>query len=156
MTLFQTKKCHFPHPSSVLASKVHHSFQTLEEVTKRNIHAYKDRDCIIRTPTKEFLKIIISNSHITGLFLNWNQLRNMFIHHRRSLENYTWFQTIMGKVYNRFQTKTAQDPYPLGRPIPIWTRDRRIASPTRRPLGHAASLNGLDGVISYRRELTCF
>ena len=34
----------------------------------------------------------------------------MFIHHRGSLENYTRFQTKMGKVFNRFQTKTAQKP----------------------------------------------
>ena len=26
LILFQTKKCHFPHPSSVLASKIHYSF----------------------------------------------------------------------------------------------------------------------------------
>ena len=37
------------------------------------------------------------------------------IHSRSSLENHTRFQTKMGKVYNRFQTKTAQKPYPFGR-----------------------------------------
>ena len=31
-----------------------------------------------------------------------------------SLENHTRFQTKMGKVYTRVQTKTAQNPYPLG------------------------------------------
>ena len=36
-----------------------------------------------------------------------------------SLENHTRFQTRMGKVYTRFQTKTAQEPYPLGRHIHI-------------------------------------
>ena len=50
---------------------------------------------------------------------NWNQLTNMFRHYRRSLENNTWFQTKMGKVYTRFQTKTTQNPYPLGRHLPI-------------------------------------
>ena len=41
---------------------------------------------------------------------------------RRSLENHTRFQTKMGKVYTRFQTKTAQKPYPMARHIPacIW------------------------------------
>ena len=39
---------------------------------------------------------------------------------RSSLENYTRFQTKMGKVYTRFQTKKAQTPVPLGRHIPIW------------------------------------
>ena len=50
---------------------------------------------------------------------NWNQLTNMCMHHRGSLENYTRFQTKMGKVYTRFQTKTTQNPSPLGRHIPI-------------------------------------
>ena len=44
----------------------------------------------------------------------------MFRHSRSSLENPTRFQTKMGKVYIRFQTKTAQKPYPMGRHIPIW------------------------------------
>ena len=78
--LFQTKKCHFPHPCSVLASKIHYSFQTLEEVTKRNIHLYKDRNYIIRTPTKGFLKIIISNSHIIGLFLIQLEPTDKYVH----------------------------------------------------------------------------
>ena len=60
------------------------------------------------------------NSHIVSYFLfNWKQLTNMFIHSRSSLENCTRFQTKMGKVYTRFQTKTTQNPYPLGRHIPI-------------------------------------
>ena len=36
-----------------------------------------------------------------------------------SLENHTLFQSIMSKIYTRFQTKTAQKPYPLGLHIPI-------------------------------------
>ena len=43
-----------------------------------------------------------------------------FPHSCSSLENYTRFQTEMGKVYTRFQTKTAQKPNPKGRHIPIW------------------------------------
>ena len=31
-----------------------------------------------------------------------------------SLENHTPIQTKIGKIYTRFQTKTAQQPYPLG------------------------------------------
>ena len=42
------------------------------------------------------------------------------MHSRSSLVNHTRFQTKEGKVYTRFQTKTAQKPYPLGRHIPIW------------------------------------
>ena len=30
------------------------------------------------------------------------------------------FPTKVGKVYTRFQTKTVQKPYPMGRHIPIW------------------------------------
>ena len=57
------------------------------------------------------------------LFLSYSfgiETVNTFIHSRSSLENHTRFQTKMGKVYTRFQTKTAQKPYPLGRHIPIW------------------------------------
>ena len=43
-----------------------------------------------------------------------------FIHSRISLQNHTRFQTKMGKVYTRFQTKKAEKPYPLGRHISIW------------------------------------
>ena len=36
---------------------------------------------------------------------------NTFVHSRSSLKNHTRFQTKMGEVYTRFQTKTAQKPY---------------------------------------------
>ena len=36
-----------------------------------------------------------------------------------SLENHTQFQTKMGKAYTRFQAKTAQKLYPMGRHMPI-------------------------------------
>ena len=39
---------------------------------------------------------------------------------RSSLENHTRFQTKMGEVYTCFQTKKAQNPYPLERHILIW------------------------------------
>ena len=35
------------------------------------------------------------------------------------LENHTRIQTKISKVYTRFQTKTAQKPYPLERHIPL-------------------------------------
>ena len=38
----------------------------------------------------------------------------------RSPDNQTQFQTKMFKIYTRFQTKTTQKPYPLGRHIPIY------------------------------------
>ena len=57
------------------------------------------------------------------LFLSYSfgiETINTFIHSRSSLENHTRFQTKMGKVYTRFQTKTAQTPYLTGRHISIW------------------------------------
>ena len=36
---------------------------------------------------------------------------NTFVHSRSSVKNHTRFQTKMGEVYTRFQTKTAQKPY---------------------------------------------
>ena len=57
------------------------------------------------------------------LFLSYSfgiETGKMFIHSRSSLENPTRFQTKMGKVYTRFQTKTAQKPYPMGLHISIW------------------------------------
>ena len=44
----------------------------------------------------------------------------MFIHSLNSLKNHTQFQTEMGKVYTRFQSKKAQTPYPLGQRVPVW------------------------------------
>ena len=46
------------------------------------------------------------------------QLRSC-IRSRSFLENQTQFQTKMGKVYTRFQTKKAQKPYSLWQHIPI-------------------------------------
>ena len=49
--------------------------------------------------------------HTTSLFPIHLDPIDICLHHRSSLENYTRFQTKIGKVYNRFQTKTAQKPY---------------------------------------------
>ena len=46
-------------------------------------------------------------------------ITSSIIHSLSSLKNHTWFQTKMAKVYTRFQTKTAQKRYPMGRHIPI-------------------------------------
>ena len=66
-------------------------------------------------------EILQMNSHI---FVSYSysfgiETIKTFIHSRSSLKNHTRFQTKMGKVYTRFQTKTAQKPYPMGRHIPI-------------------------------------
>ena len=71
------------------------------------------------------LQMVIFSSNETFwilLFLYYSfgvEKTNTFIHSRGSLENHTQFKTIMVKIYTRFQTKTAQNPYPLGRHIPI-------------------------------------
>ena len=67
-----------------------------------------------------------SNPFRIGIFLSlsysfWIETVNTFIHSRSSLENHTRFETKMGKAPDtRFQTKTAQKPYLMGRHIPIW------------------------------------
>ena len=71
---------------------------------------------------KRFLKIHFEFAYFS-FFLSLSvkiETINTFVHSRSSLENHTRFQTKMSKVYTRFQTKTAQNPYPLGRHIPIW------------------------------------
>ena len=60
----------------------------------------------IRAQTKEFFKCI-SSSHISiSLYSFGIETITTFIHSRGSLENHT-----------RFQTKTAQKPYPMGQHI---------------------------------------
>ena len=99
LTLFQTQKCHFPQPFSDQTSKT--AFSDLEEVTKRNMHVYKDRNYIIiteiRAPTKRFLNnsFRIHTLWVYFLFI-WNQSTNMSVHHRSSLENY--IQTKMAYI----------------------------------------------------------
>ena len=61
------------------------------------------------------IRIFFFLSHSSGI-----ETVNTFIHSRSYLENHSRFQTKMGKVYTRFQTKTAQKPYPIGRHIPVW------------------------------------
>ena len=66
---------------------------------------------------KDFLKSI-SNSYLTlSFFLSFLfgiETINTFMDSRSSLKNHTQFQTKMGKVDTRSQTKTAQKLYPLG------------------------------------------
>ena len=64
---------------------------------------------------KTFLKLRVEFAYFS-FFL----IYNTFIHFLSLLENHTRFQTGVGKVYTRFQTETAQKPYPLGRQLPYW------------------------------------
>ena len=73
LTLFQTKKCHFPHP-----------FSDLEVVTKCNICVYFDGNYVtiaeFSMPAKRFL----------SFFFIYNiKTTNTFIHFRSSLVNHT-------------------------------------------------------------------
>ena len=51
-----------------------------------------------------------------------------FIHSVVTIENHTRFQTKMGKVYIRFQTKTAQEPYPMALYKVVPPRAKKLAS----------------------------
>ena len=105
-------KCHFPHP-----------FSDLEVVTKRNITCLHKTEIMwslerLKQQQKYFLKSI-SNSHITlSLFLHleWKRRTHILIHNRSSFVNHTPFQT---GPDTRFQNKTGQKPYPLGRHKPL-------------------------------------
>ena len=47
----------------------------------------------------------------------------MFIHSLSSLKNHTQFQTEMGKVYTRFQTKKAEKPFGTARTCMGYVRE---------------------------------
>ena len=112
LTLFQTKKRHFSHPFSDLASrKLCHHY--LDWNTNEN-------DLLIRT----FLFL----SYPFGI-----KRINTFMLSRSSLENHIRFHTKMGKVSTHFQTKTAQKPYPLGRHIPYMAYTREKPPPPPPP-----------------------
>ena len=110
LTLFQNKKYNFPHPFSDQTSKIHTRFQTwrlgrnyviITWIRARNLKLFK------------FISVRIF------LFLSYSyriETINTFMHSRSSLENQTWFQSKRSKLCTRFQTKTAQKRYPMGRP----------------------------------------
>ena len=104
LTLFQTKKCYFPHPFSVQTSK--------------NPHPFSDLACRKKLCQEGKRKNSTNPLRIrTFLFLSYSfgiETINTFIHSRRSLENHTRFQTNMSKSYTRFQTKKAQKSYADG------------------------------------------
>ena len=89
LTRFQTKKCYYPHPFSDLSllrlGRKHKNYSNLFGI-----------------------RIFLFLSYSFGI-----ETIKMFIHSRSSPENHTRFQTKMGKVYIRFQTKTSQKPYPM-------------------------------------------
>ena len=114
LTLFQTQKCNFSPLFSDRTSKIHTRFQTLP--LGRNYVFITQ----IRAQTKKFfnpfrIRIFLFLSYSFGI-----ETISMFIRSRSSLKTNTRFETKMGKAPDtRFQTKTAQKPYPIGRHIPI-------------------------------------
>ena len=66
--------------------------------------------------SKRFLKIHFKFAHFLSCSFGV-ETTNILIHDRSSLVNHTRFQTKMGKIYTRFQTKTAQKPHQMGRHI---------------------------------------
>ena len=63
-----------------------------------------------------------------------------FTHSRSSLENHTQFQTKMGKVYTRFQTKTAKKTLPDGEAHTYIAYIREYPTPPPPPLPRSKSL----------------
>ena len=94
LTLFQTKKCYFSHLFSDL-------------VFKKWCHHYLDYN----SNKKNFLKPIRIGIFLFLSYSFGTETINTFVHSRSSLENHTRFQTKMGKVYTRLQTKTAEKPF---------------------------------------------
>ena len=123
LTLFQIKKCNFLHPFSDQTSKIHTCFQTWP--LSRNyftITRLEGKQKISSNPFR--IRIFLFLSYSFGI------RNNKYLHTlRSSLENHTRFQTRMGKVSTRFQTKTAQKPYPMGRHILTYVTEGSIPPP---------------------------
>ena len=110
----QTKNYNYPHPFSDQTSKIHTRFQTWP--LGRNYFIITQ----IRAQTQKLFKPIW-NSHISLSFLLiWN-CNDKNVH---TLPQFPRKPNPIpdqnGQSVYRFQTKTAQKPYPMGRHIPIW------------------------------------
>ena len=80
---------------------------------------------MLSLPTLERKQNNFANAFLIPIFLVLScsfgiKRINTLISSRSSLENHTRFQAKMGIVYTRFQTKTAQKPYPMGRQISLY------------------------------------
>ena len=63
-----------------------------------------------------------------------------FIHCRISLEKHTRFQTKMGKMYTRFQTKTAQKTLLFGAAHTYMAFLREAPPPARKAIWHSVNI----------------
>ena len=104
-----------PDPISDQTNVIFHTrFQTrpLKSIPLFLDLAFRQKLCyhyLDKSANKKLFKSI-SNLHISLSFVYsfGIETMNKSRHSRSSLENHTRFQTKMGKVYTRFQTKTAQ------------------------------------------------
>ena len=74
LTLFQTKKCHFPHPFSDLASKIYTRFQTRRSHKTQHKH-WHETEIMSLSATKRFLKIHFEFAYYTFFLIQlefWN------------------------------------------------------------------------------------
>ena len=108
LTLFQTKKCNFPHPFSDQTSKIPIPVfrPGLEAEIMSSLLRLERKQKKYSNPCRIRIFFFLSYSFRIETI-------KTFIQSRSSLKNHTRFQTKMGKVYTCFQTKTA-----LGRHIP--------------------------------------
>ena len=95
-----------PHPFSDQTFKIHTRFQTWS----------LGREYLHKSANKKILQIHFEFAYFSFL-LELKHL-NTFTHSRSSLKKIR-FQTQIGKVCTRFQTKTAQKSYPMGQQIPL-------------------------------------
>ena len=112
---FRPKKCNFPHPFSDQTSKIHTRFQTWALGRNYVIITY------IRAQRKKKFFKFISNSYIF-LFLSYS--------FEMETINFSYIPVAPSRTIpdsrlkweecTRFQTKTSQKPYLMGRHIPIW------------------------------------
>ena len=106
LTPFQTKICHFPHPCSDRASKIHTLFQTCP---LRNYVII----ALIRRPTKGFLKSHFEFAYYPFYFIHLKQ--------RWKIRSYT--PVVPSKTKTRFRQKWAKS-IPVFRPK--WRKNHTI------------------------------
>ena len=101
LTLFQTKKCDFPHPFSDLTSKIPTCFQSWR---------WSQNATYVITLTEIMLSLLRLEHQQKYLFPSYSfiiliiETTNTFIHYRSSLISHIRFQTKMNKVFTRFHT----------------------------------------------------
>ena len=100
---FRPKICHFTDLFSDQTSKIHTCFQVPDLAFRQKLcHHYLDSVCKQKNSSNAFrIRIFLLLSYSFGI-----ETINMLIHSHSTLENHTLFQTKMGKVCTRFQTKT--------------------------------------------------